>query len=185
MIHRRLFFFRAPGNPGRRSPGSDPWSLTARLSMPCSGVVHKPVDAVVERGFWTPHTSITPVAGVSWPCSQLPAVTPGSAKLMTTPETWESSWGFWPATAFGQGLIFSGVTSGQTMKPTGWLDLKSRVQPDDNIVIALLDRSSRNFEEGVRIQAEPTGRNIAIVAVREKVGTSMTSPQRNSSGAQC
>ena len=83
------------------------------------------------------------------------------------------------------GLIFSGVTSGQTMKPTGWLDLKSRVQPDDNIVIALLDRSSRNFEEGVRIQAEPTGRNIAIVAVREKVGTSMTSPQRNSSGAQC
>ena len=36
----------------------------------------------------------------------------------------------------------------------------------------LLDRFSRNFEEGVRIQAELTGRDISIVAVRENIDTS-------------
>ena len=35
-----------------------------------------------------------------------------------------------------------------------------------------LDRFSRNFEEGVRIQAELTGRDIGIVAVRENINTS-------------
>ena len=41
----------------------------------------------------------------------------------------------------------------------------SRVQPGDTIVVAFLDRFSRNFEEGVRIQAELTGRDIGIVAI--------------------
>ena len=54
-------------------------------------------------------------------------------------------------------LIFSDVASGRTMNRTGWLDLMSRVQPGDTIVIAFLDRFSRNFEEGVRIRAELTG----------------------------
>ena len=67
----------------------------------------------------------------------------------------------------GEDLIFSDVASGRT----GWLDLLSRVQPGDTIVVAFLDRFSRNFEEGVRIQAELTGRDIGIVAVRENINT--------------
>ena len=48
-------------------------------------------------------------------------------------------------------LIFSDTASGRTMNRTGWRELMSRVQPGDAIVVALLDRFSRNFEEGVRI----------------------------------
>ena len=69
-------------------------------------------------------------------------------------------------------LIFSDVASGRTMNRTGWMDLMSRVQPGDTIVVAFLDRFSRNFEEGVRIQAELTGRGIGIVAVRESIDAS-------------
>ena len=69
-------------------------------------------------------------------------------------------------------LIFCDVTSGRTMNRTGWLDPMSRVQPGDTIVVAFLDRFSRNFEEGVRIQAELTGRDIGIVAIREHINTS-------------
>ena len=68
-------------------------------------------------------------------------------------------------------LIFSDVASGRTMNRTGWLDLMSRVQPGDTIVVAFLDRFSRNFEEGVRIQAKLTGRDIGIVAGRENIDT--------------
>ena len=68
-------------------------------------------------------------------------------------------------------LIFSDLASGRTKNRTGWLDLMSRVQPGDTIVVAFLDRFSRNFEEGVRIQAELTGREIRIVAVRENIDT--------------
>ena len=69
-------------------------------------------------------------------------------------------------------LIFSDVASGRTMNRTGWMDLMSRVQPGDAIVVAFLDRFSRNFEEGVRIQAELTGLEIGIVAIRENINTS-------------
>ena len=37
--------------------------------------------------------------------------------------------------------------------------------------MAFLDRFSRNFEEGVRIQADLTRRDIGIVAVRENIDT--------------
>ena len=47
-----------------------------------------------------------------------------------------------------------------------------RVQPGDTIVVAFLDRFSSNFEEGVRIQAELTARDIGIVALRENIDTS-------------
>ena len=47
----------------------------------------------------------------------------------------------------------------------------SRVQPGDTIVVAFLDRFSRNFEEGVRIQAELTGHDIGIVAIQENINT--------------
>ena len=69
-------------------------------------------------------------------------------------------------------LIFSDLASGRTMNRTGWMELMSRIQPGDTIVVAFLDRFSRNFEEGVRIQAELTGRGIGIVAVREHIDTS-------------
>ena len=39
------------------------------------------------------------------------------------------------------------------------------------IVAAFLDRLSRNFDDGVRIQAELTRRNIGIVAIRENIDT--------------
>ena len=51
----------------------------------------------------------------------------------------------------------------------GWRDLMGPVQPGDTIVVAFLDRFSRNFEEGVRIQAELTARDIGIVALRENI----------------
>ena len=47
----------------------------------------------------------------------------------------------------------------------------SGVQPGDTVVVAFLDRFSRNFEEGVAIQADLTRRDIAIVAIREQIDT--------------
>ncbi len=38
-------------------------------------------------------------------------------------------------------------------------------------MVTFLDRLFRNFEDGVRIQAELTRRNIGIVAIRENVDT--------------
>ena len=58
------------------------------------------------------------------------------------------------------------------MKRTSWLDLMSRVEPGDTIVVAFLGRLSRNFEENVRIQAELTGRGIGSVAIRENIDIS-------------
>ena len=69
-------------------------------------------------------------------------------------------------------LIFTDVASGRTMNRTGWLDLMGRVQPGDTIVVGFLDRFNRNFEEGVRIKAELTERDIGIVALRENIDTS-------------
>ena len=68
-------------------------------------------------------------------------------------------------------LIFTDTASGRTMDRTGWRELMARVQPGDTIVVAFLDRFSRNFEEGVAIQADLTRRDIAIVAVREQIDT--------------
>ena len=82
-------------------------------------------------------------------------------------------------------LIFTDVASGRTMNRPGWRDLMGRVQPGDTIVVAFLDRFSRNFEEGVRIQAELTSRDIGIVALRENIDTSDAAPRRSSSGARC
>ena len=69
-------------------------------------------------------------------------------------------------------LIFTDVASGRTMNRPAWRDLMGRVQTGDTIVVGFLDRFSRNFEEGVRIQAEPTFRDIGIVAIRENIDTS-------------
>ena len=68
-------------------------------------------------------------------------------------------------------LIFSDVASGLTLKRPGWQDLKSRLQPGDTPVVAFLDWLSRNFEDGVRIQAELTRRDIAIVPLQKNIDT--------------
>ena len=68
-------------------------------------------------------------------------------------------------------LIFSDVMTGRLMSRPGWDDLMARVQPNDTIVVVWLDRFSRNFDEGVRIQADLTSRNIGIVAMKEGIDT--------------
>ena len=65
-------------------------------------------------------------------------------------------------------LVYSDVASGRNLQRPGWQELMTRVQDGDTIVVAFLDRLSRNFEDGVRIQAELTWRNIGIVAIRGK-----------------
>ena len=76
-------------------------------------------------------------------------------------------------------LVHSDVASGRNLQRTGWQELMSRVQRGDTIVVAFLDRLSRNFEDGVRIQAELTRSNIGIVAIRENIDT-----RKGSAGAK-
>ena len=71
-----------------------------------------------------------------------------------------------------QDLIFSDIATGRTLRRTGWQELVSRLRPGDTLAVAFLDRLSRNFEDGVRIQADLTERNIGIVALRENIDTS-------------
>ena len=68
-------------------------------------------------------------------------------------------------------LVFREVASGRSLARSGWQELMEVVRPGDTIVVAFLDRFSRNFEEGVRIQADLTERDIAIVAIREHIDT--------------
>ena len=68
-------------------------------------------------------------------------------------------------------LIFRDVASGRSLARSGWQELMEVVRPGDTIAVAFLDRFSRNFEEGVRIQADLLGRDIAIVAIREAIDT--------------
>ena len=47
----------------------------------------------------------------------------------------------------------------------------TQVRPNDTIVVAWLDRFSRNFEEGVKIQAGLTKQRIGIISVTEDINT--------------
>ena len=67
--------------------------------------------------------------------------------------------------------IFADEMTGRLMSRPGWDDVMARVQPNDTIVLVWLDRFSRNFDEGVRIQADLTSRNIGIVAIKEGIDT--------------
>ena len=69
-------------------------------------------------------------------------------------------------------LTFSDIATGCTLRRAGWQELLSRLRPGDTLAVAFLDRLSRNFEDGVRIQADLTERNIGIVALRENIDTS-------------
>ena len=68
-------------------------------------------------------------------------------------------------------LIYRDVASGSSLARSGWQGLIEVVRPRDTIVVAFLDRFSRNFEEGVRIQADLIERDIGIVAIRENIDT--------------
>ena len=69
-------------------------------------------------------------------------------------------------------LIFSDIATGRTLQRAGWQEVMSRLRAGDTLAVAFLDRLSRNFEDGVRIQADLTERNIGIVALRENIDTS-------------
>ena len=68
-------------------------------------------------------------------------------------------------------LVFSDVASGRNLQRSGWQQLMTWVQEGDTTVVAFLDRLSRNFDDGVRIQAELTRRNIGIVAILDNIDT--------------
>ena len=68
-------------------------------------------------------------------------------------------------------LIYRDVASGRSLARSGWQGLMEVVRPGDTIMVAFLDRLSRNFEEGVRIQADLIDRDIGIVAIRENIDT--------------
>ena len=68
-------------------------------------------------------------------------------------------------------LVCSNVASGSNLQHPGWQELMTRLREGDTIVVAFLDRLSWNFDDGVRIQAELTRRNIGIVAIRENIDT--------------
>ena len=68
-------------------------------------------------------------------------------------------------------LIYRDVVSGRSLARSGWQALMDVVRPGDTIAVAFLDRLSRNFEEGVRSQAELINMNIGIVAIRENIDT--------------
>ncbi len=67
--------------------------------------------------------------------------------------------------------IFADEMSGSSMSRPAWNELMTRVRPNDTVVVAWLDRFSRNFDEGVRIQADLTKQNVGIVAIRENINT--------------
>ena len=68
-------------------------------------------------------------------------------------------------------LIYRDVASGRSLDRSGWQELMEVVRTGDTIAVAFLDRFSRNFEEGVRIQADLIDRDISIVAIREAIDT--------------
>ena len=69
-------------------------------------------------------------------------------------------------------LVFSDIATGRALRRAGWQELMSRLRTGDTLAVAFLDRLSRNFEDGVRIQADLTERNIGIMALRENIDTS-------------
>ena len=63
------------------------------------------------------------------------------------------------------------MASARSLRRPGWQALVEVLQPRDTVVVALLGRFSRNFEEEVRIQADLTRQDIGIVAIRENIDT--------------
>jgi DNA invertase Pin-like site-specific DNA recombinase len=66
--------------------------------------------------------------------------------------------------------IFADETTGSSTSRPAWNELMTRVRSKDSAVIALRGRSTGNFDEGVKIQADLTKQDISIVAVRLTAG---------------
>ena len=66
---------------------------------------------------------------------------------------------------------FTDEMSGSSMSRPAWNELMTRIRPNDNIAVVWLDRFSRNFEEGVKIQAELTRQQIGIISIKEDINT--------------
>ena len=92
----------------------------------------------------------------------------GKSDLLTNATSGPSSLS-WLTKESATELIFSDVMTGRLMAQPRWDELMARVQPKDTIVVVWLDHFSRNFDEGVRIQADLTNRNIGIVAIKEGI----------------
>ena len=67
--------------------------------------------------------------------------------------------------------IFADEMTGSSTYRPAWNELMTQVRPSETIVVAWLDRFSRNFDEGVRIQVDLTKQNVGIVAIRENINT--------------
>ena len=67
--------------------------------------------------------------------------------------------------------IFADEMTGSSMSRPAWNELMAGVRPNDTIVVAWLDRFSRHFDDGVRIQAELTQQKIGIIAIKEEINT--------------
>ena len=67
--------------------------------------------------------------------------------------------------------IFTDEMTGSSMSRPAWNELVTRVRSHDTIVLAWLDRFSRNFDEGVRIQADLTRWQVWIIAIKEDINT--------------
>ena len=68
-------------------------------------------------------------------------------------------------------LIYTDIASGSSLKRPGWQSLMQVLQANDTLIVAFLDRLSRNFDEGISIQCKLTEQNIATVAIRENIDT--------------
>ena len=102
------------------------------------------------------------------------AVTYGYARVSMTDDE-SKNLDTWLLILAGHGirsdLVYSDVACGRNLQRPGRQELMSRLQEGDTIVVAFLDRLSRNFEDGVRVQVELTRRNIVTVAIRENIDT--------------
>ena len=57
------------------------------------------------------------------------------------------------------------------MSRPGWEELLVRVLPRESILVVWLDRLSLNLDEGIKIQADRTSRNIGTITIKEGVDT--------------
>ena len=79
--------------------------------------------------------------------------------------------------------ILTDELTGNSMSRPAWNELMPLVRPNDIIVVAWLDLFSRNFDEGVRIQAELPKQRSASSPSRRTSTPPTTAPQRSTSGA--
>ncbi len=67
--------------------------------------------------------------------------------------------------------VFTDVGSDRSLRLPGWQALMEVLKAGDIVMVAFLERFSRNFEEGVKIQADLTRADICTAAIRENIET--------------